>query len=505
MNARRVTIALIITAVSGLLCPPAAAVIKVEMPVSKIFGTSKAVVVGEVGGVSTENRLVDVSVTSVLRGESPGEKLRIQIVSPAEVIRKIASGQPLLLFVGKARGGSMAAVHLDDTWLLAKRVANSSPQIWRVVGKHDAKATFPGRTVALLRLVREIAAGKGTILDKTEAKFFRSGVRKLAKLNVQQARWILAANVDGNRRPDLLIGTAAGGVRLMLATGDGYKDVTAGWGLGAASGSGYRAFSRENGSGSADLILGGTLWINNHTKFVAANGRLPVPKENVSLATALTDVNGDGRVDALFLTADGKVHIVENPGSSSGAWRGRPVKTLWKRDKAPVAAEFGDWGDTAGPHVLAVRPSGITRYCLDANGGPPADLERLTGMNIRRDHERYSNGLKNVLAIALDVDGNKRRDLLVVCDIGGMLLINRGFGTFLCDYDAGGELTPHGKTPAKFKITSQTPWTAVDMHGDGRDDLLVLTADGILYEVPNGPPAESGKKSPKRQVRTDGE
>ena len=56
---------------------------------------------------------------------------------------------------------------------------------------------FPGRSVALLRLVREIAAGKGTILDRTEAAFFRGSTRKLAKLDVPSARWMLADDVIG--------------------------------------------------------------------------------------------------------------------------------------------------------------------------------------------------------------------------------------------------------------------------------------------------------------------
>jgi len=501
MNARRIAAALVVVTVPGLLCGSAHAVIKVEMPVSKIYGTSKAVFVGKIGGVSTDTRLVDVSVTSVLRGDSPGRTLRVQIVSPAAVIQKVVSGQPMLLFVGKARGGSMAVMHLADTWLLAKLIPNSSPQVWRVVQRHNAKQTFPGRTVALLRLVRQIAVGRGTIMDKTEAAFFRGSVRKLAKLNVQKARWILAADVDRgkDRKPDLLIGTAAGGVRLMLATGDGYKDVTAQWGLGSAAGSGYRALSPGNRYRRTGLFLGETLWINHRTKFVAAKKPPPVPKKGVPLAAALADINGDGRDDVMFLTAGGEVHIVDSPSSSRrGDWRPRPVRKLWKDDEAPVTAEFGDWGDTGRPHVIAVRQSGITRYSLDAAGGPPADFERLTGVNLKRYYERYRGGFKNVLAVALDVDGNNHRDLLAVCDTGGMLLVNRGFGTFLCDYDAGGEIAPHAKTPAKFKVTPQTPWTAVDMRGDGWDDLLVLTADGTLYEVPNDPPAKSDGKRQRR-------
>jgi len=64
---------------------------------------------------------------------------------------------------------------------------------------------------------------------------------------------------------------------------------------------------------------------------------------------------------------------------------------------------------------------------------------------------------------------------------------NRGFGAFLCDYDAGGPVAPHGKKRPQFPLAPKMPWTAADLHNDGLDDLIVLAADGTLYEVPNKP------------------
>ena len=483
-NPRRIAAGVLAATALMLTAAPAQAVIKVKMPVARIYGTSKAVLVGNVTATHAATRVIDVAVVASLKGQAPGDTIRIQIVSPAALFGQVAAGRPVALFVGKVRGGSMAVLHLADTWLLAKRVPNTTPQVWRVVQKHDAKQTFPGRTAALVRLVTQIKGGKNTILDEMDVAFFRSDPRKLAKLNVTQPRWIMAPDVNADKKPDLLIG-AAGGVRLLLAAAGGYSDATDKWQLRAGNAT-YRALGDVNGDGKVDLLLGATLWINDGTKFAPTSAKLIPPKGN-PLAAAIADVNGDKKPDALFLTAAGELGVLENTGSPNTPWRPLPHKTLWSAGQAPVAAYFGHWGDTGRPHVLAVRESGITRYALDAAGGPPADFERLTGVDLPRYYERYRNGFKNPQAVVLDVNGDGRRDMLTVCDTGGLLLVNRGFGTFLCNYDAGGPVAPHAKKPPILRLSARTPCTSADLHNDGLDDLLVVTPDGTLYEVPNRP------------------
>ncbi|MBL7220106.1 MAG: hypothetical protein ISS69_08325 [Phycisphaerae bacterium] len=480
------------------------AVIKVEMPVSRIYGTSKAVYVGVVSTVDASLRLVDVKLTGMLKGESPGANIRIQIVSPADLIAKVKSDAPVVVFVGKARGGSMAVLHLADTWLLAKRAGDAKPQIWRVVQKHNAKQTFPGRSGSLVRLVRQIAGGKAPILDSTDVAFFRSPLRKLAKLNVTNARWILAADFDHDkktRKIDLVVGTDKD-VRLLLAGESGYTDVTDKWALKSGP-VGYRAIVDVNRDRRPDLILGNTIWTNSHGKFQAVKLPLGAPAaKDVPLAVGVTQISGYSsrrRPNVLYVTAAGWLQVIKYAYSSSSkkskitGWVAEVPRQLWPADEPAIAAEFGNFGETNNPHVLAVREDGVTRYSLDAAGGPPADFERLTGVNLKKYYERYAGGFKNPLVTSLDVNGDYRRDLLIVCDTGGMLMVNRGYGAFLCDYDSGGEIATHPKAAPKLKLTAQTPWTSVDLHRDGQDDLLVLAADGTLYEVSNQPRPTSGK------------
>lgn len=472
-----------------LLAARASAVIQVKMPVSRIYRTSKAVYVGTVAKVTPASRLVDVAVTGALRGESPGKSIRIQILSPVGLISKVAAKAPVAVFVGKARGGAMAILHLADTWLLAKRAGTSTPQIWRVVQSHNAKQTFPGRTSALVRVVKEIAAGKSPILDSTDVAFFRSPLRKIAKLNVTDAKWILTGDVNRDRAIDLIIGTDRD-VRLLADGKEGFVDVTEKYGLKSGPVA-WRGIFDLNGDNRSDLILGDTIWISSEGKFKPE--KLPpaaTPAGDKPLAITANQTSpysSRRRARAYFLSSSGRLQLFERLLSGDKGWTAAPVKQLWPADSPATAAEFGNFGDSSGACVLAVRPDGVMRYPLDSDKAPQADFERLTGVNLKKYYERYAEGFRNPLAIGLDVNGDRRRDLLIVCDTGGMLMVNRGYGAFLCDYDSGGEIAPHPKKPPKLKLTAQTPWTAVDLHRDGQDDLLILTADGTLYEASNKP------------------
>jgi hypothetical protein len=147
---------------------PAAAVIKAEMPVSKMYDTAQAVATGSIVHINPGNRVIEVKVTNTLKGELPCNQFRIQIVSPAELIKEASVGQPVVLLTGKARSGPAHLLHLADTWLWAEHVPDSNPPIWRVVKVRDSRKEFPGTTAALVRIVIELKAGKSTLLDKME-------------------------------------------------------------------------------------------------------------------------------------------------------------------------------------------------------------------------------------------------------------------------------------------------------------------------------------------------
>ena len=129
---------------------------------------------------------------------------------------------------------------------------------------------------------------------------------------------------------------------------------------------------------------------------------------------------------------------------------------------------------------------GITRYPIDADGGPPGDFERLTGERLA-SQKGFADPLKAAGIGVLDLNGDKRPDVIVVADVGHLVLVNRGFGAFLIDPDAARPLAAEGDKPLPAKLSPATAWTTADLAGDGTDEVLVLTDDGRLLAVDNPP------------------
>jgi hypothetical protein len=479
-------LALALPALAAALVPdrPAEAVIRVDTTIQKVYDPSGTVVTGTVTAVKPDNRVVEVKVVETVKGESPGEQVRVQIVSPEELLKSVAAGQPAVLFIAEEKGQSMALVHMADTWLMAQLVPNSKPPVYRVVQVFDGKQTFPGRTAAMLRLVGELKAGKSTLLNKVEPNFFHGGIRQLAKLPVAKPAFLAATDVNGDRKPDLLVGTAEG-VRLMLAAASAFEDGTEKWGLAKAAGA-VAAIGDANGDGRPDLLIGTEIYINDGQKFSPAGARLAAPDGARPLAAAFVGASGNKNPDAMVMLASGLLLTFKNPGAAGKPWTpaGGP-RALWQEKEAALAAAFGDWGDTGRTHLMVLRPSSLVRYALDDAGGPPADFERLTGE--KPPHALSPEGLKNAVTAAIDYNGDRRPDFFLAADGGSVLLVNRGFGAYLAALDAGSALVAAADRPVPFRLSPATPAAAADLHGDGIEDLLVLTEDGRLFAVDSHP------------------
>jgi hypothetical protein len=474
---------------------PAGAVIKVDVTVSKIGDESRAVLVGTVTAVAADSRVATVRIDDAVKGESPAPEVRVQVPVPPDLFARVAVGGRAALFIAKSGGGSVALVHLGDAWLMAQRVPDATPPLWRVAQPYEAGETFPGRTAALVRLLGEMKAGKPTLLNHVDPLFLRGGIREAAKLGVTRPTFLAAADASGDGKPDLLVGTPDG-ARLFLAAGDGYQDATAPWGLAGAAGA-CPAFGDLTGDGKADLLLGGTVWVNQGAKFAAAPARLDLPDGAKTLAATIADLTADKKADAAVLLADGRLLVFENPGAPDKPWRRLPDRALWREGPPGVAAAFGDWGDDGRPHVLVVRETGLARYALGEDGPAPADYARLTGKRQAEFFKGRADGLKGAAAAALDANGDGRRDFLLLAEGGSLLLVNRGFGTFLAVLDLGEALKSGEGRTVPFQLGPATPWTAADTSSDRRDDLLVLTEDGRLFDVRNAPGTD-GAAGPAR-------
>jgi len=485
-----------------LLAGPAGAVIKVDLPVSGKRGmweVSASVIAGKVTAVNADARVADVAVQQTLKGESLGERIRVQIVNPAELIAQVKTGQSVVLMTSSARAG-MGVLHLADTWLLAQRAGQTN--IWRVVkqfGPEYAQA-FPGRTDALADLLAQRAKDSYTLLDAMAPNYF-GDVRKIEKLSVAKADGLLAVDVNGDKVVDYVV-TAGGKVHLFVGGEAGLADVAANAGLagagGAASASSTTPVSGAtlaagdvNGDGKMDLLLGSSVYLGGAGGFTDAKAALSPPAK--CLKAALIDADGDGKLDAVYVSADGELRVFRGDGAGkfeAAPVTGQPVppaKPLWPG--TAQAAFFGSFDHAGRAAMLVVAPGGLVRYSLSPGAAGPADFQRLTGVDLAKTYPRYKDGFPQASGCVLDVNGDGRDDLLLLSQAGGILMVNRGFGGFLFDYDAGKPFGVGEKAAAApFKIAASTPLAGGDVNGDGAGDVLVIAEDGTLYEVRNVKP-----------------
>lgn len=151
---------LLAAALLVLSAATAPALININLPIAKIYESVKAVAVASVVSVNPENRVIELKTSEQLKGAPVGETFRVQIAAPAELIAKIATGQPLVIMVGEDLGKPVALIHVADTWLLAEALPAATTPAWRVLQAHDAKRSFSGTTAELVKVLAGLKSPK---------------------------------------------------------------------------------------------------------------------------------------------------------------------------------------------------------------------------------------------------------------------------------------------------------------------------------------------------------
>ena len=465
------------------------AVIKIEFPVTRMYADSKTVRSAVVISVDAGSGMVEAKPNETFKGGPAPAKLRILIVAPADAIRDIAVAQPVAIFARETEGQGAAIVHIADTWLLAQGVPDATPPTLRVVQPYDAKRAFPGRTASLVRLLAALKAGTAPLADKIDPACLAGTAREVANLGLKtRATFLEAADLNGDGRPDLLVGTADG-VRLFLGAEQGYSDATAPWGLQGLRAE-HAAVGDVDGDGQPDALLGAALLMKQGDRFARAETALDLPPESEWLAVAVADATGDRKADIAVLRKTGELLVLQNPGAAGKPWP-RVSRKLWEGGAAAAARFSTDWGETEQLQVMVARGGGITRYAAAADAEPGTPFPQLTGATWPPALALDDQPAGTVQCVALDCDGNGKLDLMLLAPGGGVTLLNRGFGSFWVDNTIQARLRPQDPKTPPFVVTPGALLAGgARQRGERpRQNLLVLTQDGRLYEVPNLPPS----------------
>ncbi|MCX7591909.1 MAG: VCBS repeat-containing protein [Kiritimatiellae bacterium] len=438
--------------------------------------------------MNTETSVVDVRVVEVLKNSStaPPNRLRIQLSSPAGLIQMVKTEQPVVVFVGGAEGNEIVIFHLTDQWLLAQPLGGRK-DLWRVSQRYDAAKGFPGRTASLVRLVRELKAGRVPMDDEIEPLCLQGPVREVARFAMKDPAFLLPVRVDS--RTAFLVG-AEQKVRLLVSSGREYLDLTTDFGLQDARAM-HAATGDINGDGRDDLLLGSEIWFREQVGFRFSGVQLEVPPETAWLAIAVADVSEDKREDVVLLTRSGELLVLHNPGPPFVNWQ-RKERRLWREEKATAACFSCEWGEDGKLSCLVVTDKGIFRYSILSQELEPATLRELTG--IEKLDLPGGGGLPLHLEnfLVLDFDGNNRLDVMFLTGDSGVTLFNRGFGAFLPEYTAHLGIRPQPPKKLPFQVNRTTRFAPSPRCSGAppRPNLFVLTSDGVLYEVAHEGSAE---------------
>jgi hypothetical protein len=456
-------------------------VIKVDFPVSRMYGDSASVLVARVAEWSPDTKVAVLKIDAVQKGGFAHDKVRLQFAQPEGVAGSVTVGSPVVMFLGETDGKSIAIVHAADKWLLANGIMGVTPPAWRATSLYDAVRGYPGHTRGVVRLVRAMKDGVQVLDDVVDPDGFAGTAREVIALG-SPALFLSVRDLNYDGRPDVVAGTDSG-VRVFIKGQQEYTESTAASGL-----AGVKARScvagDVDGDGKTDLILDRSVWIGGAGRFAPASLSGLSLGEGPVLAGAVHDVTSDGKADVVLLSPDGAMVVGASPGSSGGGWTVSRTN-LWRGDTASAAAFSDHWGEEGELCAVAVRGGGVFRYSVSPGGPCVSDIERLTGATLASCGRLKDRPIRATAAAAWDCDGNRKADFIAFTASGGVMLMNRGLGALLVNDGTLAKLSASlpgglgqaiaaGCSLAAGPARPQKKWRQV---------IFVALGDGRVFEV----------------------
>ncbi|MFN8179875.1 MAG: C25 family cysteine peptidase [bacterium] len=272
----------------------------------------------------------------------------------------------------------------------------------------------------------------------------------------------VAADVDGDGKPEIVTVALDGRVRVLHADGTmapGWPKVTRAFGTGSTP-----AVSDLDGDGRDDLVFGGTdslLYAVSGTGADLPGWPRPLGAQVLS-SPVLADVNGDGSLEIFAMARDGKI------------WGFRS----YDRDGVPGADPLPGWPVSFEPYTHTPPSPAVCDF--DGDGVPEIVVPGATSLAVLRANGTFFPGWPKSLGaeivnspVVADLDGDGRPDILIGTD-------DRKLRALRID---GSSVTGW---PRSF---NETPWCTpfvADVDGDGTLDVALASDDLDVRVVTTG-------------------
>jgi Bacterial Ig-like domain (group 3)/FG-GAP-like repeat/FG-GAP repeat len=287
---------------------------------------------------------------------------------------------------------------------------------------------------------------------------------------------VAVADVNGDGKPDLLVAneqTATVGV--LLGNGDGTFQPVVTYGSGADLPVSI-AIADVNGDHKPDLVVAN--WGSETVGVLLGNGdgtfqtAVSYGSGGCPFSVAVGDVNGDGKLDLVAANQCGSVGAVGVLlGNGDGTFQ--TAASYGSGGTFPTSVAVADVNGDGKPDLLVANcDAGQSSSCIDLSVDGSVGVLLGNGDGTFQAAVAYDSGGSGAWSVAVaDVNGDGKPDLLVANQCGSSCSTPGAVGVLL---GKGHGIFAH---PVILSPDSNNSVAVADVNGDGKPDLLVATND----------------------------